>query len=378
MRFDWRKVLAAIAAVILAGAALTVTVTIDDSGQPRGTVSVELGGRGHETIPLTPAAQQIVKTEAAQDRADLETSGEVEADLHEPPAMLPTKSELAQSEKLKPAGQPQIPAHLPAATPSVPGCRTTLVRNNSSRRGAPVLLGVVHWTASKSIAKSTADGFAIVRWFDQPAASASSSEITDDDGHCWLVVPEALKPWTQAAYNSWSVSVEHINPGSGPLFTTRAGRLAVVRLIRGWHQRWKIPYRLAAVTQNGCRVVRSGFIDHRHLGACGGGHPDVGNYPILALVREAELGDRSSKGKPARAYLLPGERRNVLCLEAERRTQHRHGGWAKVDGSHLRRAVRCKRALRAQAARIAKAPGGLVQLHRRERLGVIRRVIAAH
>lgn len=379
MRFDARKILAAIGLfIVTVGVTLAVTIDDDGPGPHRGTVTVHLGGPGHEPVALTPAAQAIERTEARQDAADLETAGKVEADLHEPPAMLPTKPELAASEKLKPAVQPQIPLHLPAAAPNVPGCSTTLVRNYSTRRGAPVLLGVVHWTASRSIAHSTADGLAIVRWFDQPAASASSSEITDDDGHCWLVVPEALKPWTQAAYNSWSVSVEHVNPGSGPLFTTRAGRLAVVRLIRGWHQRWGLPYRLGAVTQNGCRVIRSGYLAHRDLGACGGGHPDVGNYPILALVREAMLGDRSSSTSSPRRYLLAGERRNVACLERERRTQHRHGGWDKVASSHLRHAASCKRNLRAQAGRLEHAAGGLEQLHRRERLGVLRRVIAAH
>lgn len=379
MRFDWRKIIAAIVTVIIAGGAITVAVTLDegDGGKPRGTVTVTLGGPGHAKVPLTPAAQAIERTEARQDAADLETAGKVEADLHEPPAMLPTPAELEQSEKIKPPAQPDIPLRLPAAAPNVPGCSTTLVRNYSTRRGAPVLLGVLHWTASRSIAGSSADGLAIVRWFDQPAASASSSEITDDDGRCWLVVPEALKPWTQAAYNSWSVSVEHVNPGSGPLFTHPAGRRAVVALFRGWHHRWHLPYRLAVVTQNGCRVVRSGYIDHAHLGACGGGHPDVGGYPVLALVREAMLADGGGSSSSARARLLPGERRNVACLERERRTQHRHGGWAKVASSHLRRAVACKAGLRAQAKRI-RAAGHLEQRHRRERLGVLERVIAAH
>lgn len=290
-----RRLAVTLAALVAAGVTVSLIVTDDRGPSPGGshrrTVTVVLGGPGHKAVVLPPAAQAIVKTQAQEDaRGD---GAAAESNLHE--AQAPTVGELQRSEKIKPPGQPQIPETLTQAAPSVPGCTTALVRNYSSRRGAPVLLGVIHWTGSRSLPASTADGLAIVHWFDVPAASASSSEITDDDGHCWLVVPEALKPWTQAAYNSWSVSVEHINPGAGPLFTTAAGRAVVLRLMRGWHRRWKLPYRRAIVTQSGCRVVRSGFLAHRDLGACGGGHPDVGAFDLDGLIRDAAAGDRSAR-----------------------------------------------------------------------------------
>lgn len=53
--------------------------------------------------------------------------------------------------------------------------------------------------------------------------------------------------------------------------------------------------------------------------------------------------------------LTDGERvaRNILVKE--RRIARRHGGWSKVDQSHLTRAAAAKRDIRAQLARIADA-----------------------
>lgn len=57
---------AVIGALIAAVLALGITVVIDDNGpdhppdKPRRTVTVTLGGPGHEKIPLTPAAQEQV------------------------------------------------------------------------------------------------------------------------------------------------------------------------------------------------------------------------------------------------------------------------------------------------------------------------------
>lgn len=253
--------------------------------------TVTLGGPGHDQVVLTPPAQAIVKDAKQDDAAPVKGghTGVTENDLNAPP---PNTDVVKQSQDLQPPGQPDIPAHVPLATASVPGCATRLVRNYSSRRGAPVLLGVIHWTGSRPTPGSPASGRAIVSWFDQPAAQASSSEISDQDGRCWLVVPESQKAWTQAAFNSWSVSVEIVNQGVQPLFQKPAARAVVVKLMRGWHRRWKIPYRRAHVTQNGCRVVRSGFLAHRDLGACGGGHPDVGTFNLDGLIREAANTDQ--------------------------------------------------------------------------------------
>jgi hypothetical protein len=53
--------------------------------------------------------------------------------------------------------------------------------------------------------------------------------------------------------------------------------------------------------------------------------------------------------------LTDGEREVRNVLVKERRIARRHGGWSKVDKSHLARAVAAKAEIRAQMRRIAKA-----------------------
>lgn len=285
------KLIAAIVTILAAfGVYVTISAT-DNNPSPPATKTVTLGGPGHKTITLTPPAQEIVKDAQKDDKlpaSKADAPNVTENDLNAPP---PDPSTVDQSQDLQPPGQPEIPANAgQGASVSTPGCQTKLVRNYSSRRGAPVLLGVIHWTGSRPTPGSAASGLAIVSWFDQSAAQASSNEISDQDGRCWLVVPESQKAWTQAQYNPWAVSVEIVNQGVQPLFQKPAARNVVLKLMRGWHARWKIPYRRGVVTQSGCRVVRSGYLAHRDLGRCGGGHPDVGSYDLDRLIRDAANG----------------------------------------------------------------------------------------
>lgn len=282
---------------------------------------VTLDGPGRDKIVLPPAAQAIVKDAQRDDQTPGTNGvGQTESNLNAPP---PAKAVVDASQDLQPKGQPEIPANVPLATASVPGCSTKLVKNFSSRRGAPVLLGVIHWTGSRPTPGSAASGLAIVSWFNQGASQASSSEITDQDGRCWLVVPESQKPWTQSSFNPWSVSVEIVNQGVQPLFQRPTGRAAVVRLMRGWHARWKIPYRRGQVTQAGCRVVRSGFLAHRDLGSCGGGHPDVGTFDLDGLIREAGQSDncdakcRRTQDLRARNHATHAELKRRSCAPAD-------------------------------------------------------------
>lgn len=330
IRFDAsraRKIVGVLLALLAVAAGI---VAIVDNGPehgtvPRRTITVTLGGPGATKVALPPAAQQIAAAQARDDATG--NAKAAESDLHDltPPAAV----DAAAAKDIVPAGQPQIPAHVPLAAVSTPGCRTALVRNYSSRRGAPILLGVIHWTGSQPTPESAAGGLAIVRWFDTPASQASSSEITDQAGRCWLTVAESQKPWTQAGFNPWSVSVEIVNQGVQPLFQTAAARAAVIRLMRGWHARWHLPYRRARVS--GCRVIRSGFLAHRDLGSCGGGHPDVGAFDLDGLIREASQG---ASGKP----VTPVDRRTCRKLAWWRA----HG---RPHGLPELRAVRRRRAL---------------------------------
>lgn len=296
-----RRYLPYVVALLAAGGVTVAVTTSDDNHDgridhttvavttPRGSATVTLGGQGNKTITLTPAAQKVAAQQAADDRAGKDVAAE--SDLHEDTK--PTAGALKDGNAAAPADQPAIPKAIPQAAPEPPaGCFDAFVRNQSSRNGAKIALGVIHWTGSANIANSKADVLGNVHWFDTPAAQASSNYIVDDDGNCAYTVPETAKAWTQAAANPWSVSVEFTNPGILPLFHGLSGRDRVLELMRGWHKRWGIPYRRGAVNAS-CVPTRSGFLAHRDLGACGGGHPDVGPSPatVDALIRDAAAGD---------------------------------------------------------------------------------------
>lgn len=272
MKFNWRHVLAAAVALVVA---VGVTIVVTDNGPdhppntPRRTITVTLGGQGQKEITLTPKAQAVATAQAKKSDAG---SPVVEDDLHEQDK--PTPGQIAAGNAAAPPGSPTIPDQVPQAAQSVAGCRSQFVRNQSSRNGAKVALGVIHWTGS-SILTGWADVDAITRWFDTSAAQASSNFIVDDEGHCAYVVPMTAKAWTQAAANPWSVSVEYINPGVLPVFRGTPGRARTVALMRLWHKDFGIPYRVGAVNSS-CVPTRAGFLAHRDLDGCGGGHPDIG------------------------------------------------------------------------------------------------------
>lgn len=307
MKYNWRglppNLTHLIVAVLTALIAIGVTITIvqPDSTpshpKPGKTIHVTLGGpkvtslgkTKVTTIPLAPEAQKILNAQKAENAAG--DTAAAESKLNAPN---PSPQAVAKAKSVQPSGQPAIPAHVPLASAYQPGCKTAFVRNYSFRHGAPIDLGVIHWTGSP-ITGGPAGGLSTVSWFDQIAAQASSSYVTDQAGRCWYTVPETLKAWTQAAANPWSVSVEIVNPGVLPLFRTAAAEEAVVKLMIGWHHRWGIPYRYGRVNSN-CVPVVSGFLAHRDLGPCGGGHPDVGIPSVVTqLIARAKAEDHPVK-----------------------------------------------------------------------------------
>lgn len=344
----WQKIAAALAALVVAIGVAYAAVTGDDGGSkptPTATptptpTTVQLGGQGEKKIELPPAAQVIARDQAQEDEAG--QTDRSESDLRAPDKQ-PDAGELEDGNQAAPVAQPPIPKDIPQAAPrGPPGCHTAFVRNQSGRNGAKIALGVIHWTGSRNIAHSAADVLANVRWFDQSASQASSTYITDDDGNCYYTVPETAKAWTQAGANPWSLSVEITNPGVLPLFNGAAGRNRVLELMRRWHKLWGLPYRRAHVNGS-CVPTRSGFLAHRDLGPCGGGHPDVGPSPatVDGLIRDAARGTQAATV----SILLAGEKKNVACLQSQRAVARRHGGWTKVADLHLRKARTCKAGL---------------------------------
>lgn len=285
-----RVAVAIIGAVLALLAGTVIAFTHDDVNTGHTTITVTLGGPGHSKVALTPAGQAQVIGQAVKATV---TPRAAHTNLAAQAALTPAASEHNNSER--PTGQAAIPDRPPLASPSVPGCRTRLVRNYSYRNGAPVLLGVVHLTDSPPDS-SWAGVNANTSWFDSSAAAASSNEIMSRAGLCNLVVPEYLKAWTQAGFNPWSVSVEVTTNEQPATFMTPAGDLALSKLIYGWHKRWGIPIRRGAVS--GCRVVRSGIVQHNDLGDCGGGHSDILPYSVTRVITNARRYAASQNVRP--------------------------------------------------------------------------------
>jgi hypothetical protein len=248
------RALLAVLAVIAGGG---VTVAVVDNGpdhqpgQPRRTITVAIGKPGHKRkIALPPAAQAITRSQAREDAAGAEQAAHSDLRDTKPPAPAVAKANAA----LTPPGAPSIPKHVPLATPNVPGCRTLLVRNYSSRNGAPVLIFVFHFTVSRD--SGWAGVLGNVRWFDTAAASASSTYVADRlHGACALTVPETAKAWAQAAYNPWALSLEVTATGhEGSYLPPGPGRQKVLYLMHRAHRIYKVPYTHCAV--GGGRILR--------------------------------------------------------------------------------------------------------------------------
>jgi hypothetical protein len=310
-------------AVLAALAAAGVTIVIDSPSPGHHTVTVHvgqvkpatvtttLGGSGATKLTLPPAAQAIQAAQAAQAAAP----GSDESALNDKNA--PTLAAVQAAAKVAPPGIGPVPPSVTDAAPHTAGCTSAFVRNYSHRApGSHVALGVIHWTGSTPTLGSPNGGKAIVAWFNLASSQVSSNYVTDQDGRCWYIVPEALKAWTQVSANSWAVSDEITNIGTAhPLFQTARARQAVIRLMIGWHHRWGLPYRHAQVNGS-CVPTRSGFLSHKDLGPCGGGHPDVGDFNLDGLIAQAK-------------------RQDIKPISAKTKVVCRKYAWFGVPGSKL-------------------------------------------
>lgn len=180
---------------------------------------------------------------------------------------------------------------------------------NQSTRTAPIKLIVIH-TAEYPNKPGIADLEWIADFFDNPSVQASSTIATDGQGNTARLMSDKAKPWTQAAYNSYSLSVENI----GYSRTTREEwfdkyhkQLAAnAKWIAYWSIKHKIPIRRAWTVGGG--IQRSGVATHKQLGAAGGGHGDPGRgYPIKYVM------------KLARYYKLKSERPDSDAFKRARR-----------------------------------------------------------
>lgn len=263
----------------LAGAAVTIAIVLILALSGKDTnVEIIYG------VPLDPQGQQsldqVEKTDAGQ-HEDLRAE--------EPPASVDTE-QLArdvdnsqEAAKQTTTGPDTLPGDLTNATKSQDGCATRIVRNRSSRNGARPALWVMHYTVSPNRA-GWGDVNAIVAYFNNPAAQASSNYVIDNEGHCKLIVPESQKAWTQAYFNPWSTSAEVINSGHEPTYAKKAGLRKIGRVVSDSAKRLGIKLR-RAITR-GCTIVRAGITDHDRLG-CGNFHTDIEPYKLGQVINAA-------------------------------------------------------------------------------------------
>jgi N-acetyl-anhydromuramyl-L-alanine amidase AmpD len=158
-----------------------------------------------------------------------------------------------------------------------PGGRTAYVRNRSGRRGAKPVRVVIHSTESHN-RPGRGDVDSIHAYFDTSGVDASSHVIVDMEGHSTTCVPDSDKAWTQAAYNSDSLSIEFIGIAAGNEWAL-PGIKKGAKFTAYWCKKYDIPVR---------RSVAHGICGHIDLGQSGGGHSDPGpNFPwrrFLALT----------------------------------------------------------------------------------------------
>ena len=160
------------------------------------------------------------------------------------------------------------------------------VCNQSTRHGTKPCLIVVHSTESSNVGHSATDLRAIVNWFDNPAAQASSHVVTDADAQSARCVNDSAKAWTQSFYNPWSLSIEQIGRASQSSWPSSQVE-ETARWIALWSERHKIPIRKGLVTKDG-RITRTGVVRHSDLGNLGGGHHDPGaGFPLHECLQIA-------------------------------------------------------------------------------------------
>lgn len=177
---------------------------------------------------------------------------------------------------------PDVKVHY-GETRAVPGviCQST--------RTTKIDLGVLHDTEGGNIPHSSRDLSGLGGFFDKLPTDASSTVAVDADGHSARYVPSYRKAWAQVFYNSRALSIEQIGfHGENWSSTAKRGELdEAARWIALWCHVWGLPIRRGKVTRDG-QVTVPGWLEHRNLGALGGGHTDIDpSYPINHVLRRA-------------------------------------------------------------------------------------------
>jgi N-acetylmuramoyl-L-alanine amidase len=148
------------------------------------------------------------------------------------------------------------------------------VVNQSSRNGVKPRLIVLHTTEGHN-RPGLSDLRGLVSFFDNPSSQVSSHVANDAEGNDARIVPDERKAFTQAAFNSVSLSIEQIGFASQSQFPDAQLR-NTARWIAHWSRKFGIP-----ITHS----TSHGVCQHKDLGLQGGGHQDCGpNYPLAKVL----------------------------------------------------------------------------------------------
>lgn len=250
----------------------TYTFKVDRSGQP-GTQVQTLTVPAPVQAQIAPALEQDLKTQAPPGVSD---------------AQLQAQQQAAAQIKATLPGLPTA-----GATAGVPGCRTEFISSYSSRNGVRPVEFTLHLTVSPNVA-GWADVNSVVHLFANRNNLASSNFVLDGEGHCAYIVPIEQKAWTQAGGNPFSVSVEVIDTGRESIYLAPAGMKELRTIVQTVSKRTGIPIRLGSVSSS-CTPIRSGIVQHKDWGVCGGGHVDITPFSVPAIVKYLAAGQRPSK-----------------------------------------------------------------------------------
>jgi N-acetylmuramoyl-L-alanine amidase len=274
-----RAIALTLAGTLLTGGTLAIVIDADgpDGPTPPVTFTYKVNAAAGDGLPTRTVAVQRAVVDSA--RAALDEH----LDLRdETPEGVPDRQLDAIDEAVDEAVA-EDPLVEGGATSQQRGCRTRFVANQSSRGGVRPTVGVLHRTVMRNMAGeldlNALDGL----------ASRASSQVSwhyaiDEDGNCHYNVPEDRKAWTAAAFNPFGIQIENNNFGTEPALMKEAGYRKLALVVHDISERWGIPLRKGAVFN--CVPVRSGWIDHRMLGICGGGHIDLLPYDFDAVLEK--------------------------------------------------------------------------------------------
>lgn len=174
--------------------------------------------------------------------------------------------------------------------------RTDSPNKSARTAGIKLELIVLHSTESSNVPNSATDLEGVAGWFANPSAQVSAHVITDADGHSARCVPDLLKAWHVAEFNSAALGIEQIGHAADLDWSKRDAQLdETARWIARWNQRHGIPIRRGAVS--GASVQAAGVVTHAQLGAAGGGHTDPGtHYPVDEVIRRAARFAKALRG----------------------------------------------------------------------------------